>query len=346
VSRLSRPVVVVGDVGIDVLTRPLMPLVRGGEATSHISLVPGGAGGNTAAWLGAHDVDVSLLARVGNDQAGVAARGALEAAGVHCVFAVDNDLPTCVVVVLVDDAGERTMFSDRGANAAFRVEDVLLDDAAGAATGTGLPHLHLSGYVLFDTGSRAAGLAALVGARARGWTTSVDPQSAELVAEVGAAAFLAPRRGPAPAQRDRGRGAGRSRRRPRRGGPGCRHLRRQGGAVVQRRPRPSGARTARAVHRLDGRGRRLQRRAPRQLADQRRPAAGTARRGRGRQRRQPRDWVSGRGRSAKTVGRQGYTVRPSRTVYLSVELGQRGCGPRSSRRKKAVDSLLKSRKMT
>jgi len=191
VSRLSRPVVVVGDVGIDVLTRPLMPLVRGGEATSHISLVPGGAGGNTAAWLGAHDVDVSLLARVGNDQAGFAARGALEAAGVHCVFAVDNDLPTCVVVVLVDDAGERTMFSDRGANAAFRVEDVLLDDAAGAATGTGLPHLHLSGYVLFDTGSRAAGLAALVGARARGWTTSVDPQSAELVAEVGAAAFLA-----------------------------------------------------------------------------------------------------------------------------------------------------------
>jgi len=92
-GRVPRPVVVVGDVGIDVLTRAQMPVVQGGEATSRISLVPGGAGGNTAAWLAAHAVDVSLLARIGNDQAGVTARGALESAGVRCVFSVDDVLP-------------------------------------------------------------------------------------------------------------------------------------------------------------------------------------------------------------------------------------------------------------
>ncbi len=180
-----RPVVVVGDVGIDVLTRPRMPIVPGGESPSDIALVPGGAGGNTAAWLARHGVDVALVARIGHDQTGLAARGALERLGVRCIFAVDDVLPTCVVVVIVDDAGERTMLSDRGANKAFNVADVDLDAAA-----LGPAHLHLSGYVLFDPTSRAAALAALAGARERGWTTSVDPQAAELVTAVGAKTFL------------------------------------------------------------------------------------------------------------------------------------------------------------
>jgi hypothetical protein len=109
---------------------------------------------------------------------------------VRCVFAVDEALPTCVVVILVNPSGERTMLSDRGANAALRPEDLLLDDAVNELRGVGTPHLHLSGYVLLDPSSRAAGLAALARARARGWTTSVDPQSAELVAEVGTVTFL------------------------------------------------------------------------------------------------------------------------------------------------------------
>lgn len=189
----TRPVVVVGDVGIDVLTRPRTPVVDGGESPSDIRLVPGGAGGNTAAWLAGHGVPVALVARVGDDQAGAAARGALEGAGVQCVFAVDPSLPTCVVVVIVDAAGERTMLSDRGANAAFAVGDVALDAAEASVRMPGAsptPHLHLSGYVLFDPTSREAALAALAGARERGWTTSVDPQAAELVTQVGADTFL------------------------------------------------------------------------------------------------------------------------------------------------------------
>ncbi len=188
-----RPVVVVGDVGLDVLTRPRMPVVPGGEATADVSVVPGGAGGNTSSWLALHGIDVSLIARVGHDQAALAARAALESAGVRCVFAVDEELPTCVVVVIVDEAGERTMLSDRGANAAFRTEDVALDVAAAAAAAagaSGTPHLHVSGYVLLAETSRKAGLAAIDGARRRGWSTSVDPQSAALIAQVGAATFL------------------------------------------------------------------------------------------------------------------------------------------------------------
>ncbi len=147
-------------------------------------MAPGGAGGNTAAWLARHPVDVSLIARVGADEAGRSATTELAAAGVDCRFAVDPALPTCCVVVLVGDDGDRTMFADRGANKAFCPDDVDLPSTAGRA------HLHLSGYVLLDNGSRPAGLAALAAAKDRGWTTSVDPQAALHIRTAGAATFL------------------------------------------------------------------------------------------------------------------------------------------------------------
>jgi sugar/nucleoside kinase (ribokinase family) len=55
----------------------------------------------------------------------------------------------------------------------------------------GFDHLHLSGYVLLDDSSRAAGRAALGAARAAGLSTSVDPQAAPaLTTPERAAAFL------------------------------------------------------------------------------------------------------------------------------------------------------------
>ena len=84
-----------------------------------------GAGANTAAALASAGVDVTLIARVGDDSAGRTARAELEHAGVRCVWAVDRDLPTGLVVVLVDATGERTMLPSRGANAGLRVGDVV-----------------------------------------------------------------------------------------------------------------------------------------------------------------------------------------------------------------------------
>lgn len=185
----ARPVVVVGDVGLDVLVRPRSALVPGGDTPSDVRVVPGGAGGNTAAWLASVGVPVALVSRVGDDDAGAAARRRLEADGVVCRFVVDRQLPTCTVVVLLED-DERTMLPDRGANAALSPADLDLAGAAAALGATGIPHLHLSGFVLTDPRSRPAGLAALSSARSSGWTTSVDPQAANHVSRVGADAFL------------------------------------------------------------------------------------------------------------------------------------------------------------
>lgn len=187
----SRPLVVVGDVGLDVVAVPRTEIAWRTDTPSSVSVLSGGAGGNTAAWAAAYGAEVSVLARVGHDTAGVALRSELERAGIRAVLAVDEDLPTCCVVCVIEPGGERTMLPDRGANRAFAPEDVRLDDAVPGWQSRGVrPHLHLSAYVLFDEGSRAGGLAALAEAQQRGWTTSVDPQASSLIGRVGATTFL------------------------------------------------------------------------------------------------------------------------------------------------------------
>jgi Sugar kinases, ribokinase family len=164
-----RSVTVVGDVAVDVLVRPRAPIVAGADVPATIRTLPGGAGANTATWLAALGVAVTLVARVGDDAAGRAAIAELAAAGVTTAAAVDPALPTATVVALAAD-GDRTLLSDRGAAAALSPAD--LPDPAGTG------HVHVSGYVLLDPSSRPAGLEAIAGARRVGATVSVDPQAA------------------------------------------------------------------------------------------------------------------------------------------------------------------------
>jgi sugar/nucleoside kinase (ribokinase family) len=141
---------------------------------------------------------VTLAARVGADAAGRAAAADLVAAGVIPHFTVDPEAATCTVVALLGPplptgaaspgganralvgVGDRTLLSDRGAAARLGPDD--LPDV------TRFDHLHLSGYVLLDASSRAAGRAALAAARRGGLTTSVDPQAAPALATPGCAA--------------------------------------------------------------------------------------------------------------------------------------------------------------
>ena len=223
-------VLVVGDVALDVLVAPAVAPVPGADVPARIRTRPGGAGANTAAWL-AHlgrsaGIAVTLAARVGADPAGRAAAADLAAAGVTAHLAVDPGAATCTVVALLGppsttpvgappvdvrppgappgralgrrsegagvgghdgrrlvDTGDRTLLSDRGAAARLGPGD--LPDLVG------FDHLHLSGYVLLDASSRAAGRAALGAAHTAGISTSVDPQSAPALAGPGrAAAFL------------------------------------------------------------------------------------------------------------------------------------------------------------
>ncbi|MET8349294.1 MULTISPECIES: PfkB family carbohydrate kinase [unclassified Micromonospora] len=184
---MTRParVVVVGDLITDVVAVLSGPPAAGSDTAADITLGGGGQAANTAAWIAAQGVDVTLVGAVGNDDAGRDRVAELDRAGVDCAVDRVEGVPTGTVIVLATD-GERTMISQRGANLRLSAEHV--ERALAAVPDAG--HLHLSAYTLLDTESRGAGLRALAAARERGLTTSVDAASAAPLRRVGAAAFL------------------------------------------------------------------------------------------------------------------------------------------------------------
>jgi sugar/nucleoside kinase (ribokinase family) len=181
-----RPVVVVGDLMVDVVARMSGPLAPGSDTQAQIASRPGGAGANVAAWLAVSGVPVSLVARAGDDTAGRSALERLRGHGVDVAgVALDRERPTGTCVVLVAPGGERSMLPDAAANAALAPGDL---PAGAFAAGA---HLHLAGYTLLrDGASRAAGLEALRRARAAGMTISLDPSSAAPLRAFGAERFL------------------------------------------------------------------------------------------------------------------------------------------------------------
>ncbi|MFC4145331.1 carbohydrate kinase family protein [Micromonospora mangrovi] len=178
-------IVVVGDVITDVVAVLAGPLATGSDTAAEIRFSGGGQAANTAAWIAAQAVPVTLVGAVGDDEAGRDRVAELTRAGVDCAVGRHEGYPTGTVVVLTHD-GERTMVSQRGAN--LRLTAGHVDRALTAAPDAG--HLHLSAYTLLDAASRGAGLRALAAARERGLTTSVDAASAAPLRRVGAAAFL------------------------------------------------------------------------------------------------------------------------------------------------------------
>ncbi|MGW4465330.1 carbohydrate kinase family protein [Micromonospora sp. NPDC004704] len=178
-------IIAVGDIVTDVLAVLSGPLATGSDTPAAIRLTGGGQAANTAAWLASRGNPVTLVAVVGDDDAGRARVAELTAAGVDCAVRHCDDAPTGTVIVLAG-AGERTMISERGAN--LRLAPADLDAALDGAPDA--RHLHLSAYTLLDADSRDAGRHALAAARERGLTTSVDAASAEPLRQVGAAAFL------------------------------------------------------------------------------------------------------------------------------------------------------------
>jgi sugar/nucleoside kinase (ribokinase family) len=155
-------------------------LRRGGDVHGEVRLRPGGAGANAAVWAASTGATARLHGRVGHDLAGRLVREALERRSVEPAVAVDPEAPTGTMLV-VHEAGERSMVADRGANGRLSPEDLPGRLEAGA--------LLVSGYAVLQPGSEAAALAALEWADAG--VVAVDAASWPLLEEYGAGRFLA-----------------------------------------------------------------------------------------------------------------------------------------------------------
>jgi sugar/nucleoside kinase (ribokinase family) len=177
-------VVVIGDVMLDVVTRPLLPVAPTSDTPASTRVARGGSGANIAVALARAGAHVTYVGAAGRDAAASIVREDLVREGVHCELE-EFDGPTGVVVSVVAPDGQRAMITDRGVNTRLtrgHVERVL--DAPVA-------HVHVSGYTVLDAATRDVASAALAAATVALASTSLDVCSVAPLAAVGPARFLA-----------------------------------------------------------------------------------------------------------------------------------------------------------
>jgi len=136
----------IGDTMLDVSVVIDSEIHEGGDTRASISSHGGGAAANVATWLAFNGNDVYLCSRAGDDLNGKFLHDDLDHYRVrHSDWRAPGE-KTGVVVVLVGENGERTMFPDSGANSGLSIADLPpLDDFVAA---------YLSGYALINPKSR------------------------------------------------------------------------------------------------------------------------------------------------------------------------------------------------
>ena len=175
--------VVVGDVMNDIIVKPRGLPAPGSDQPATITHVAGGSAANQAAWLAASGVRVALAARVGAADHGSQLER-FRGAGVDPVLAADPSRPTGTLVAFLSADGERSFFTDRGANDGLcraDLPDSILDGAA---------LLHVSGYALVSPGPRGAVLELMAEAQRRDLPVTIDPGSAGFLRQIGPEHFL------------------------------------------------------------------------------------------------------------------------------------------------------------
>jgi ribokinase len=171
--------ITVGDVMVDVHVQA-PALKRGGDVHGRVRLQPAGTSANASVWAAWDGAAVRVHGGVGDDLAGGLLRDALAARGVDPALTIEGDAPSGTMLVVVE-AGERSMVADRGANARFTPEDLPSSLDAGAVL--------VSGYLLLQAPTTSAGLAAIE--RANAMFVGVEASSWPLVEAFGAGRFLA-----------------------------------------------------------------------------------------------------------------------------------------------------------
>lgn len=161
---------VIGDVVQDVVVWLLEDVRPATDTKSEITMTRGGSAANVAAFAGPR-CPTRFIGCVGDDLGGLAVTRELESHGVDVRMQVAGS--TGMIVVLIDSAGERTMFPSRGASS--MIHDVpcdWLDD---------IDLLHLTGYSLQDEPAATAVLDAAQAVKARGGRVSFDVSSTGMI---------------------------------------------------------------------------------------------------------------------------------------------------------------------
>jgi ribokinase len=170
--------IAVGDVMVDVHVQA-PALKRGGDVHGRVRLQPAGTSANAAVWAAWDGAEARVHGRVGDDVAGRLLRDALAERGVDPALTLDVGAPSGTMLVVVE-AGERSMVADRGANANLTPDDLPSSLDAGAVL--------VSGYLLLQEPTTSAGFAAIH--RAAAAFVAVEASSWPLVDAFGPDRFV------------------------------------------------------------------------------------------------------------------------------------------------------------
>ena len=176
----SGVLVVVGDLLEDIVVWASEPIRAATDTAAQVFRSRGGSAANVAA-LAAPRTPTRFLGCVGSDGAGDALEATLAAAGVD--VRLQRRGRTGAVVLLVDPAGERTMFPDRAAAAQLEhVDPAWLD---------GIAWLHVPSYGFEREPLRSEVGRLVTAARERGARVSIDASSTGLLEGLGVERVLA-----------------------------------------------------------------------------------------------------------------------------------------------------------
>jgi ribokinase len=175
---LSRVILSIGDLLLDITIIPDGPLRPDDDRKSRIGVGGGGQAANFCAWTAALGEPVRLVTRVGDDDRGRRLVADLEAKGVE-VCPVWADEPTGAIAVLVGPDGQRSMATERGASVGLSPDDLVqswFED---------VQLIHVPAYSLFLDPLGKAARAAISLIRNSGGMLSIDLSSVAGLEEYG-----------------------------------------------------------------------------------------------------------------------------------------------------------------
>jgi sugar/nucleoside kinase (ribokinase family) len=167
----------VGDLMLDVVVLIDSPINYASDTPAKISTHGGGAAANTATWLSYSGNDVYFVARTGDDAAADAVIRELDSWKIEHGALRQAGLKTGVVVIIVDESGQRTMFPDSGANSGLSSSDLPSLDGFDAA--------FISGYSLFNKASNSGVLEMIDQIKLSGIPLFFDPASVGTISHFG-----------------------------------------------------------------------------------------------------------------------------------------------------------------
>lgn len=173
-----------GDLLLDLLVRYDLASGEVDVGAGAVQLHPGGSAANFAVQAARLGADVRFISRVGRDMPGEMLIRSLESEGVTPAVRIMDDEDSGRVLVMVDSAGNRRMWSYPGASALISPVDFEREWFRD------LDAFHLTGYSFLREGPREAAYEALRLARELGSPLcTLDPNPPHLIADYGPARF-------------------------------------------------------------------------------------------------------------------------------------------------------------